>query len=149
MQSEIVSENLIYRGSVGCCVLAVGVDYVSVARVAAVMMKLKEKFAIQVLSETEWFAWQQSGCPMTAERLAGRWAAKEAVVKALGSGFIKGITWKNIEIHHDAAGAPQIVLNGAAEKLAAEKGITKWLISISHEKEIAVAFVEALGVQYS
>lgn len=145
MQSETVSENLIYRGSVGCCVLAVGVDYVSVARVAAALMKLKEKFAQQVLSDAEWFAWQQSGSPMSAERLAGRWAAKEAVAKALGSGFIQGITWKNIEINHDAAGAPQVILNGDAAQLAAEKGIKKWLISISHEKEFAVAFVEALG----
>ncbi|MCE5195982.1 MAG: holo-ACP synthase [Negativicutes bacterium] len=145
MQSLAVSQNLVYRGSPGRCVAAVGVDYVSVARVAAALAKLQEKFVRQVLSEAEWETWQDNGLLLSAEHLAGRWAAKEAVAKALGSGFIQGITWKNIEIRHNTAGAPQVVLNGAAAQLAEEKGITQWLISISHDKEMAVAFVEALA----
>ncbi len=145
MQSVTVDQDLIYRGSLGRCVTAIGVDYVSVARVAAALMKLQEKFAKAVLTEAEWKTWQDDGLLLSAEHLAGRWAAKEAVAKTLGSGFIQGITWKNIEIHHDVAGAPQVVLNGAAAQLAEEKGITQWLISISHDKEMAVAFVEALA----
>lgn len=75
-----------------------------------------------------------------AERLAVRFAAKEAVAKALGTGFAAGISWKQIEIVRDAAGAPGVRLSGAALHRFEELGAKRCHLSLSHEKEQAVAF---------
>ncbi len=131
--------------STGGNLLANGIDVVSVPRVEAAIERLGENYIKQMLTATEWERWQEQQFGLSAERLAGRWAAKEAVAKALGTGFVGGITWKNIEIQHNDLGAPQVILNGYAAQLAVEKGIVRWLISISHDKETAVALAQALG----
>ena len=131
--------------STGGNLLANGIDVVSVPRVEAALQRLGENYLKQMLTEVEWQVWQEQGFGLSAERLAGRWAAKEAVAKALGTGFVGGITWKNIEIQHNEMGAPQVLLNGYAAQLAVEKGIMRWLISISHDKVTAVALAQALG----
>lgn len=131
--------------STGGNLLANGIDVVSVPRVEAAIERLGENYIKQMLTATEWQVWQDQGFGLSAERLAGRWAAKEAVAKALGTGFVGGITWKNIEIQHNEMGAPQVLLNGYAAQLAVEKGIMRWLISISHDKVTAVALAQALG----
>jgi holo-[acyl-carrier protein] synthase len=82
--------------------------------------------------------------PHRAEHLAGRYAAKEAVLKALGTGWIDGIAWTDIEIVALASGAPQVVLHEACARLAEDRGITNWLVSISHTEQVAVASVIAL-----
>ena len=74
---------------------------------------------------------------------AGRWAAKEAVAKALGSGFGAQCRWLDITIRKMASGAPEIVLSEVTEQSAKDLGIEKFHISISHEKEYAVAFAVA------
>jgi holo-[acyl-carrier protein] synthase len=76
---------------------------------------------------------------------AGRFAGKEAVFKALKMSNNKGLHWKDIEIICEETGLPMIILHGDAKKLAAEKKITNIQISISHEKDYAVAFVIAVG----
>ncbi|MPN14916.1 hypothetical protein SDC9_162245 [bioreactor metagenome] len=58
---------------------------------------------------------------------------------------MNGVTWKNVEILHDEQGAPQVHLYGDAAKLATDKGILHWLVSISHEKQTAMALVQALS----
>lgn len=131
--------------STGGNLLANGIDVVSVPRVEAALQRLGENYLKQMLTDMEWQRWQEQGFGVSAERLAGRWAAKEAVAKALGTGFVGGITWKNIEIQHNEMGAPQVLLNGYAAQLAVEKGIMRWLISISHDKVTAVALAQALG----
>jgi len=78
------------------------------------------------------------------ESLAGRFAAKEAVAKALGSG-IGDITWKEVEILRADSGAPILVLHGAAAEMAEKQGLVEWSISISHEKSHALAMVVAIG----
>ena len=82
--------------------------------------------------------------PHRAERLAGRYAAKEAVLKALGTGWIDGIAWTDIEIIALPSGAPQVVLHATCACLAEERGITTWLVSISHIEYVAMASVIAL-----
>ena len=71
--------------------------------------------------------------------LAGRFAAKEAVVKALGTGLIEGISFTDIEIIQLPSGAPEIILRNKASAIALELGINKWLISISHTENYATA----------
>jgi len=80
------------------------------------------------------------------ERLAGRFAAKEAVLKALGVGWGKGIFWTDVEIHKLASGAPQIALRGRVSEIAKELGVSRWIISISHSETTAVASVIAIGM---
>lgn len=80
-----------------------------------------------------------------AERLAGRFAAKEAVLKALGTGWIDGIAWTDIEILALATGAPTVVLHAKCSELAVARGIDAWLLSISHTASAAVASVLAVS----
>ena len=77
------------------------------------------------------------------EFFAGRWAAKEAVSKALGCGIGKNCSLLDIEILPDASGSPQIRLSGAAAESARKLGVSAWSISITHEKHYAAAMVIA------
>lgn len=75
--------------------------------------------------------------------LAGRFAAKEAIVKALGTGLIEGLAMTDIEIAQLPTGAPQVILKDRALELANSQGISNWLISISHTANYATAIVFA------
>ncbi len=80
------------------------------------------------------------------ERLAGRFAAKEAVLKALGTGFGAGIAFSDVQIHRAPGAAPEVRLTGGAAQAAAVLGVTAWRLSISHAGGLAMASVLALGV---
>lgn len=77
--------------------------------------------------------------------LAGRFAAKEAVAKALGCG-IGPVSWQEIEILRGVEGEPVIVLHGKAQQIADRSGLVTWSVSISHSRACAIAMVVALGV---
>lgn len=79
-----------------------------------------------------------------AIRFAGRWAAKEAVVKVLGTGFVKGITFHDIEILPLPSGQPRVQLTGGAARIAESNGIESVLITISHARNYATA--TAIGI---
>ena len=83
--------------------------------------------------------------PDRVERLAGRFAAKEAVLKALGTGFGAGVAFSDVIIHRAAGAPPQVRLTGGAAKAAIELGITEWRLSISHAGEMAMASAIAIG----
>ncbi len=83
-------------------------------------------------------------CAGRAASLAGRWAAKESVLKALGVG-IGDVPLTDIEIVRVGQGPPVVVLHGAAAALAKQAGLTEWHVSISHEGDYAIAFVVATG----
>ena len=83
--------------------------------------------------------------PDRFERLAGRFAAKEAVLKALGTGFGAGVAFSDVIIHRAASGPPRIRLTGGAAKAAAGLGITEWRLSISHTDTIAMASAIAIA----
>lgn len=111
----------------------VGCDITNVARIAALLKNTK--FLQKVYTEYE-----QAYISVKGEQTAaGLWAAKEAVSKALGTGFV-GFQMKDIEIQHDANGSPKILLHNGAEKRAEEIGAEKLHISISHETTEAFAF---------
>ncbi|WP_431891387.1 holo-ACP synthase [Cellulosimicrobium funkei] len=114
--------------------ISVGVDMVDCARVARM---LEEDATFLELAFTEG---ERADCGRDAERLAVRWAAKEATMKALGRG-IGVIAPLDIEVRHDDHGAPLLALTGSAQARAEELGMTQWSVSLSHEEGSAVAFV--------
>ena len=79
------------------------------------------------------------------ERLAARFAAKEAVLKSLGTGWVTGIRWTDIEVRSAPNGAPSISVSGEVERIAEEKGVSTFLVSLSHSRTVVVASVIAIG----
>jgi holo-[acyl-carrier protein] synthase len=119
--------------------LATGVDLLEIERLRGAIETHGQKFLHRIFTMQELDANQKK-----IESLAGRFAAKEAVAKALGCG-IGDVAWKEIEILRAESGAPQLVLHGAAERLAREQGLASWSLSISHSQSHAVAMVVAMG----
>ena len=78
-----------------------------------------------------------------SERYAARWAAKEAVLKAMGLG-LGACAWREIEVARAESGAPSVVLHGTAKELAAKRGVTAWLLTMSHTHRVAEAIAVAL-----
>ncbi len=120
-------------------VLRAGVDIIEVERVRRAAQRHGDRFFGRFFTEDE-----RSRCEGHFPALAARFAAKEAVAKALGTG-IGDVQWVDIEIVNDERGRPDVVLHGTAAKIAAELGLTEWSISLSHTSEQAVAFVIARG----
>lgn len=120
-------------------IVGVGTDIVTVARMAEKLTSNGDRFAKRLLTESEYAEYQtkQNG----AAFLAKRFAAKEAAVKAMGTGFAEGITWKHINISNNEKGAPYIEFSGPAQEKAQQLGVCSVHLSISDEKEHAVAFV--------
>lgn len=118
-------------------IIGIGVDSIEISRVQKAMEK--EHFVHRIFTEKE-----IEQMDSTKRRGASDFAGKEAVVKALGTGFI-GIGALEVEILRDDKGAPYVILYGAAKELSERKGITDWKISITNTKEIATAFVVAIG----
>ncbi len=116
-----------------------GCDIVEVQRLAGSYQRHQQAFLQRVYTPAE-----QTYCLQfthAAERLAGRWCAKEACMKALGRGISQGISFTDIEIYNDSFGAPQLRLHGAAEIRAQELHATRWWCTISHTAEYATATV--------
>jgi holo-[acyl-carrier protein] synthase len=84
--------------------------------------------------------------PDRVERLAGRFAAKEAVLKALGTGYGAGISFKDVVVRRNAGQPPEVVLCGGAAQVAGALGVADWKLSISHAGGMAMASAIALGV---
>jgi holo-[acyl-carrier protein] synthase len=112
---------------------ALGVDIVRVERIAKVMQRHPARFPARVLTDAE-----QAYVRARPENFAGRWAAKEAVSKVLGLG-IRGVGWREIEIERLPTGQPTVCLHGSAAERAAAIGIAAIAVSITHEREYAVA----------
>lgn len=119
-----------------------GVDLIEIARVSA---RLKLGAGDFLGSFTAREAALEPPGPGQAPFLGGRLAAKEAVAKALGTGFSQGVTWLDVEILRDDSGAPCVELHGRASERARALGVTRWWVSISHSETHAVASVIAVG----
>jgi len=122
--------------------VALGIDIVEVKEIKRLAEMPAEHFLARCFTAAE-LADAGQGVNR-ADRLAGRFAAKEAVMKALGTGWGDGIAWTDIEIHTAMSGAPSVVLHNAASKAAESLGITKWLVSTTHAGGLAVA--NAIGL---
>jgi holo-[acyl-carrier protein] synthase len=120
-------------------IFGIGTDIVRVERMEKNIRRFGERFARRILSDEEYQDFQKAGQP--AHFLAKRFAAKEATVKAMGTGFANGITLKQISVDHNAAGKPELVMSGDAGEFLKSNGITHLHISIADEQDHAVAFV--------
>ncbi len=126
--------------------LITGVDLVETSRIARAVTRWGPSFEYRV-----WTTAERMHCRGRIESLAVRWAAKEAVAKALGVGLrglgkpSEGVAWTDIEVGRDQNGRPLVVLYGEAQRRAAVLGIREWSLSMSHSGGMAIAFVAALG----
>lgn len=118
------------------------IDIIEIPRIQRALDRHGERFLKRVFTELEVFE-----CRGRADALAVRFAAKEATSKALGTG-IGPIAWREVETLHKWSGEPYIVLHGAAERIAKERGLAAWSVSLSHSRENAVAVVVATSDQF-
>lgn len=123
----------------GAAVVGVGVDLVEVDRIRRLLERYPERFSRRTFTEAEAAYCQRS--VHAAERFAARFAAKEAVMKALGTGWSQGVTFRDIEVVRAPSGAPGIRLAGAAERLARDQGVGAIHVSLSHTAVQAIAMV--------
>jgi len=123
-------------------IFGIGTDIVRISRIQQCLDRYGDRFAKRILAGQELADFQCTLHP--ARFLARRFAAKEAVVKAYGTGFTRGMTFQQIAIGHNGAGKPLLLLTGRALELQHELGIGETFISISDEQEYAVAFVTLL-----
>lgn len=121
--------------------LRVGVDICSVARVTEVYSKYGERFLRRVLTADE-IEFVKSSERHLFTRIAARFAAKEAAVKVLGTGWV-GVGWQEVEVKRKRSGEPRLSLTGRAAERAKQLGLTQFELSMSHEREFAVAFLVA------
>ena len=120
-------------------IYGIGTDIVSIARIASAIERHGERFAQRILAESEQQAFAESVRP--EHFLAKRFAAKEAAAKAFGTGFSGGLCMSDIAVTHDTLGRPLLSFSGRAESLCKELGIGEHFLSISDEKDNAIAFV--------
>jgi holo-[acyl-carrier protein] synthase len=124
-------------------VVGIGTDIVECLRIAQMIERHGELFINRVYTERE-IEYCRSRKAAT-QHFAGRWAAKEAVLKALGTGWRRGISWRDVEIRNDVAGRPSVAMRGGAREFVEQSGIREMLISISHCRSHATAYALALG----
>ena len=115
--------------------ISVGVDVIEIERVAATLARFGDRFLERVFTEGE-----TAYCRGRAPQLAARFAAKEAVMKALGTGT-RGVGWREVEVTRKRTGEPGIALHGRAAERAAHLGIDRIAVSLSHSRHYAVASV--------
>lgn len=116
-----------------------GVDLVEIARIEKAMKRLRFR-------ETIYTSYERGDLQgRKAQSWAARFAAKEAVMKAVGRGWQQGVPFSSIEIYTNSLGQPHVRLLQPALEVASGLGITRFVLSLSHTKELAVAYVIALG----
>jgi holo-[acyl-carrier protein] synthase len=127
--------------------IRLGTDIVHIPRISALLARFGDRFLRRVYTPIEQ---QEQGYPsspadelpptaLSSTRLAGRWAAKEAVVKALGTGWSSGVRYTDVEIRRQVSGAPSVTLYGTAANLIAARGRIQWQLSLSHDGDYAIA----------
>jgi holo-[acyl-carrier protein] synthase len=118
-------------------VFGIGIDVVEVARIASAIERHGEPFLARLFTADERAYCQARKIP--APHYAARFAAKEAVVKALGTGIGEHAAWTDLQIVNDSVGAPKLVLSGAAAIFARVHGISEIQISLTHARDYAAA----------
>jgi len=124
-------------------VIGLGTDIIECSRIGEMIHKHGELFLNRVFTQQE-IAYCSSR-KTSNQHYAGRWAAKEAALKALGTGWAKGIQWTDIAVSHQLGGKPIITIDGVAAEIAREQGIAEIMLSISHCRHYAVAYCIAVG----
>lgn len=123
--------------------IAHGVDLVEIARIEGMIADHGDRFLERIFTAKE-RAYATAGGAQCAQRLSARFAAKEAVLKALGTGMSTGMSWTDIEVCTLATGAPALALTGGAAAAARALGVSSWMISLTHTGGFAMASVIGL-----
>lgn len=123
-------------------IVGIGADIVECVRIARMIEQHGEQFLNRVYTERE-IRYCQARRHAT-EHFAGRWAAKEAVLKCLGTGWRKGLCWTDMEIRNEPDGKPLVMMCGAAKDLAQTLHLSDVLITISHCRAYATAYAVAV-----
>lgn len=118
-------------------IISTGIDLIECQRIREVLDRHGERLLDRLLTPAELSYVQQHRDIIP--RLAGRFAAKEAVLKVLGTGWRGGIAWRDMEILNDRAGSPHLTLSGECARIAEQIGITRIFISITHTEHYAAA----------
>ena len=120
-------------------IVGTGIDLVEVPRIAAAIAQFGDRFLRRIYTEREirYCDSKQN----RAERYAARFAAKEAALKALGTGWKRGVAWRDVEVGREPGGRPTLALHGKAAEFATKLGAKRASLSISHTKEQAIAQV--------
>lgn len=117
-------------------ITGIGTDIIQLSRIRSALARRGDGLARRLLADSEWQQYQQQADP--ARFLAKRFAAKEAALKALGTGLRHGIRWHDVAVVNDSDGKPQLVFAGSAAQLLAGR---RSHVSISDEQDYALAFV--------
>jgi holo-[acyl-carrier protein] synthase len=120
---------------------SIGVDMLEIARMEKVLAR-RPSFATRVFTQAERVYCERTARP--AQHYAARFAAREAVLKALGTGFSRGIGLADVSVVNNEAGRPEVVLSGRAAEVAQEQGIREIALSISYTHDVAVASAVAM-----
>lgn len=120
-------------------IVAHGIDIVLVSRIARLVDEHGQRFLERVYTDDELS--ECLGDRRVMARLASRFAAKEAAMKALGTGLARGITWHDVAVEKHASGQPRLLVRGRAAEIAGEMGVGAWMVSLSDTGEYAVASV--------
>ncbi len=123
-------------------IVGIGTDIVECLRIGRMIEQHGEMFLTRVYTSKE-ITYCQARKNAT-EHFAGRWAAKEAILKCLGTGWRKGMGWTDLEIHNEPSGAPRVNIYGAAREHAQLLRVSNILISISHCRSFATAYALAV-----
>ena len=123
-------------------IVGIGTDIVECLRIGRMIEQHGELFLTRVYTERE-IRYCQSRQRST-EHFAARWAAKEAILKCLGAGGRRGLNWTDMEVRHDDAGKPQVLLCGAAKDLAQGQRVSNILLSLAHYRAYATAYALAV-----
>jgi len=124
-------------------VLGVGVDLTQMPRLRRVVARWDERFLQRVFTEQEIAYCRRRRDPIP--HFAARFAAKEATLKALGTGLSMGVNWRELEVRRERGQAPTIVLSGRCRAIAEAKGGRRVLLSLSHDGDYAMAQAMLLG----
>jgi len=120
-------------------IVGTGIDICEVARVGDAIERFGQRFLKRVFTEAE-----RAYCESKRnriERYAARFAAKEAAMKAIGTGLRRGVTWQDFEVSREPGGRPTILIRGKAAEFAAKLGMKRVALSITHTKDQAMAQV--------
>jgi holo-[acyl-carrier protein] synthase len=120
-------------------ILGTGIDIVEVPRVAAAIERFRERFLNRIFTKAE-IAYCDSK-HNRVERYAARFAAKEAAMKAIGTGLSHGVTWRDVEVGREPGGRPTVVFHGKAAEIALRMGARRVSLSLSHTEQNAIAHV--------
>jgi len=124
-------------------IIGIGTDITECLRIARMIERHGELFISRVYTPYEIRYCQRRA--QSTQHFTGRWAAKEAILKAIGTGWRRGIAWRDVEVRNEPSGKPVVAMGGGAREVVEQLGISEILVSISHCRTHATAYAVALG----